>query len=334
MTCRLLLLGLALFALREAGAEGLSPERLGVIFNSNDDSSVRVAQYYVRKRKIPPMNVIGLPVPDRAVIDREALKQMRNSLLAELPSSVQSLLLVWSRPYAVECMSITTAVAAGYQAGFCEPGCSPTTRNPLFDTSGWLPADTIGWLPAMLLPSQDESLARAVIDRGVAADGSQPSATLYLVRTQDPARSARSKGYPDAEVLLSNRIRVRELTTPIGRPPEDIVGYFTGAVRVEELPRLVFRPGAAADHLTSTGGVLEGSGQMSALEWLKQGATASYGSVSEPCAHAGKFPNPAVLFDHYLRGDTMLEAYWKSVLMPGQGLFIGEPLARPFGVAR
>ena len=26
----------------------------------------------------------------------------------------------------------------------------------------------------------------------------------------------------------------------------------------------------------------------------------------------------------------MIEAYWKSVYMPGQGLFIGEPLARPF----
>ncbi len=34
---------------------------------------------------------------------------------------------------------------------------------------------------------------------------------------------------------------------------------------------------------------------------------------------------------HYLNGDTLIEAYWKSVLMPGQGIFIGEPLARPFG---
>jgi hypothetical protein len=24
-------------------------------------------------------------------------------------------------------------------------------------------------------------------------------------------------------------------------------------------------------------------------------------------------------------------AYWKSVMMPGQGIFIGEPLASPFG---
>jgi xylose isomerase len=27
----------------------------------------------------------------------------------------------------------------------------------------------------------------------------------------------------------------------------------------------------------------------------------------------------------------LIEAYWKSVAWPGQGLFVGEPLARPWG---
>lgn len=331
MARRLLLVGLALVAFGGARAEGLSPERLGVIFNSNDKTSIRVAQYYQQRRHIPAVNLVGLPVPDRAVINRDDLKQLRILMLAQLPSRVQSLLLIWSKPYAVECMSITTAIAAGYHPAFCEPGCGITAPNPLFDTSGWLPADTTGWLPAMLLPSQDGALAEAVIDRGIKADGSQPPGTLYLVWTQDGARNVRAAGYADTAALVSQRLQVRKLTTPIVRPPADIIGYFTGVARVEELPKLVFRPGAAADHLTSTGGVLEGSQQMSALEWLRQGATASYGSVSEPCAHLGKFPNPAVLFNHYLKGDTLLEAYWKSVAMPGQGLFIGEPLARPFG---
>lgn len=73
---------------------------------------------------------------------------------------------------------------------------------------------------------------------------------------------------------------------------------------------------------------------MSALEWLAQGATATYGTVSEPCNHLEKFPDISVLMRHYLRGETILEAYWKSVAMPGQGLFIGEPLARPYAAHR
>jgi hypothetical protein len=69
---------------------------------------------------------------------------------------------------------------------------------------------------------------------------------------------------------------------------------------------------------------------MSALRWLEAGATGSYGTVVEPCNLLGKFPNPGVLMRHYLQGSTLIEAYWRSVQMPGEGIFIGEPLAAPF----
>jgi hypothetical protein len=32
----------------------------------------------------------------------------------------------------------------------------------------------------------------------------------------------------------------------------------------------------------------------------------------------------------YIKGNSLIEAYWKSVAWPGQGIFIGEPLAKPF----
>jgi uncharacterized protein (TIGR03790 family) len=313
-----------------AHAEGLSADRLGVIYDTARPASVRIATYYAAQRGVPAANLIGLPMPDQAVIARADLARLRRILLDRLPSNVQSLLLVWSRPYAVECMSITSAFAAGYQPGFCEPGCGRTTISPLFDTQGWLPADTTGWLPAMMLPIDDEQLARAVIDRGVRADGTKPTDVVYLIRTPDVSRNVRADGYHDTEALVGRRVRIHEESTPIRHPLPDAIAYFTGAERVTELHQVAFRDGAAADHLTSTGGVLEGSTQMSALEWLRQGATASYGSVSEPCNHTGKFPSPTVFLDHYLRGDSLLEAYWKSVAMPGQGLFIGEPLARPY----
>ncbi len=151
----------------------------------------------------------------------------------------------------------------------------------------------------MLLPSRDEALARAVIDRGIQADGSRPKGTAYLVRTRDSARNVRATGFADAEARAAGRVLVRELNTPVVRGPTGAIAYFTGVVRVDELQKIAFLPGAAADHLTSTGGALESTDQMSALEWLRQGATASYGSVSEPCAHLGKFPSPAVFLDHY-----------------------------------
>jgi uncharacterized protein (TIGR03790 family) len=315
---------------RSGHAEGLSADRLGVIYSLDESASRDLAQTYATQRGIPAANVVGIHLPDTDAMSPEMFTLVRGQALAHLPTAVQSLLLVWSRPYAVGCMSITTAFAAGYRAAFCESGCALTAVNPLFDTDGWLPADTVGWWPAMLLPTNDRELARNVIRRGVASDGTAPPGIVYLVRTQDAARNVRAAAYDATEVLLGNRIRTLQLSTPILHNLPAAIGYFTGAAQVDELSRVHFRPGAVADHLTSTGGVLYGGGQMSALAWLKQGATGSYGSVSEPCNHPEKFPSPAVFFNHYVRGETLLEAYWKSVGMPGQGLFIGEPLARPY----
>jgi len=99
---------------------------------------------------------------------------------------------------------------------------------------------------------------------------------------------------------------------------------------VRGLDTLRFLPGAIADHLTSAGGVLTGHDQMSVLRWLDAGATASYGAVVEPCNFQTKFPQPSVVIAHYARGERLIEAYWKSVAWPGQGVFVGEPLAAPF----
>lgn len=313
-----------------ARAEGLYPDRLGVIFDLDDIHSRRIAAYYAERRDIPSINVIGIHVPYGDVWVPADFMQVRARLLALLPSRVQSLLLVWSAPYAVGCMSVTTAFAAGYRRGFCEPGCSRTYVNPLYDTAGWLPADTLGWFPAMLLPSADEKLAQSVIDRGISADQATRPGTLYLIRTTDWARNVRAMTYDRVSLLLGNGMTIVRDLPPAG-PIADAIGYFTGAKRVEELARIQFRPGALADHLTSSGGKLDGFTQMPALAWLAQGATASYGTVSEPCSYLEKFPSIGVLFEHYRHGETALESYWKSVVMPGQGLFIGEPLSRPYG---
>lgn len=317
-----------------ANAEGLTPERLGVLYNLDDPSSPQIARLYAERRSIPPANVLGIHLGKESVLAPEALAPVRKRALDLLPGAVQSLALVWSRPYAVGCMSITTAFAAGYRREFCEPGCKPTAPNPLFDSEGWLPTDTVGWWPAMLIPTDDPARARALIERGIVADAMSPTGMAYLVRTPDASRNVRAATYADVELTLANRIHIVELSTPITQVVPATIAYFTGAAHVEELAHIRFLPGAVADHLTSTGGVLAGGHQMSAIAWLDQGATASYGTVSEPCNLLTKFPDIGVLLRHYARGETVLEAYWKSVAMPGQGIFIGEPLARPYATRR
>jgi uncharacterized protein (TIGR03790 family) len=325
---------LALIAIGCANASSLSAERLGVIYNIDDSTSESVARAYARRRAIPIENVLGVHLGRADVISPAAFTPSRDALILQLPASVQSLALVWSRPYAVGCMSVTTAMAAGYRPEFCQPGCGLTAVNPLYDADDWLPADTVGWWPAMLLPTGDAHFAAALIARGMLADKGNASGTVYLMRTADAARNVRAATYPRVELMEGDLVHIVELTAPIAAELPDAIGFFTGAARVDNLAQIHFLPGAVADHLTSTGGVLYGGSQMSALEWLTHGATATYGSVSEPCNHLEKFPDIDVFLKHYLHGETVLEAYWKSVKMPGQGLFIGEPLASPYVTRR
>jgi uncharacterized protein (TIGR03790 family) len=227
-------------------------------------------------------------------------------------------------------MSITTAFAAGYDEAFCARGCKATRPSPYFNTDSRRPHEEYGWRPAMLLAGTSFDDVKALIDRGVAADGARPPGAGYLVSTSDAARNVRSRFYPGIMLMQSDRFRFKLIQSNTVSYRADVMFYFTGLARVTGIDTNRFLPGAIADHLTSSGGRLTDSRQMSSLRWLEAGATGSYGTVVEPCAFTQKFPRPDIVIDRYLNGETLLEAYWKSVAWPGQGVFIGEPLAAPF----
>ena len=172
---------------------------------------------------------------------------------------------------------------------------------------------------------------KALIDRGIMADNSRPSGTAYLLSTTDPARNVRAVIFPDAVKESAGLVDVKLIRDDFIENKDDVLFYFTGKESVAHLDSLKFRPGAIADHLTSAGGQLTGQYQMSSVRWLEAGATGSFGTVVEPCNHLAKFPNPAVVMYWYLAGNSLIEAYWKSVQWPGEGIFIGEPLAKPYG---
>jgi uncharacterized protein (TIGR03790 family) len=182
----------------------------------------------------------------------------------------------------------------------------------------------------MLLAASNEAAGRALIERGALADGSAPQGNVYLLSTSDPKRNTRLPAFERAVRLGRPDLRVHLLQQDVLEGASDVLGYFTGLASVHAITTNHFLPGAVADHLTSLGGKLTDSSQMSALRWLEAGATASYGTVVEPCNFPAKFPDPGLLLSYYRRGDTLIEAYWRSVAMPGQGVFIGEPLARPW----
>lgn len=315
----------------------LTAADLGLLINSNDPYSVAVGEYYARRRGIPEAQILRVQLPVRASLSLPEFEALQASVRQRMGPQVQGLALAWTQPYAVECNSITSALALGFQPEICKQSCAPSRPSPYFSYPGRKPFSDLGLRPSMLLAARSVESAQALIERGIAADHSLPSflpAQAYFVSTPDAARSVRSVLFPPASSIRALGLEARRESSEAlpARLPRALL-MVTGLARVEGLDRIEWLPGALADHLTSFGGLLERNSpqeQMSALDWLESGATASYGTVSEPCNHLQKFPHPQILLLSYAQGLSALEAYWHSVAWPGQGVFVGEPLAAPF----
>jgi uncharacterized protein (TIGR03790 family) len=319
---------------------GLTGAEVAVVVNENDPQSVDVGLYYLMKRSIPKENLIRVRFdPTAEEMDRAEFERVKAQVDAATPKDVQAFALTWTRPFRVGCMSVTTAFAFGYDQEHCASGCTSTRSSPYYNSDSRRPYDDHGMRPAMLIAGKDAGEARRLIDRGVASDGTWPEGTGYLVETSDANRNVRAAQYRAILDHFDGAFRLEHVRADALRGREDVMFYFTGLAVVEGIDSNRYLPGAVADHLTSTGGVLTssgpptgpGPGQMSVLRWLEAGATGSFGAVVEPCNVPTKFPQPGLVMARYLRGETLIEAYWKSVVMPGQSVFVGEPLANPFG---
>lgn len=321
----------------QAGADpqlprtGLTAQEVAVIINDDDPLSVQTGNYYQKARQIPPANVIHVRfAAGRSALSKEEFQQLKAQIDKDTPAQVQAYAVAWTAPYRVGCMSITSALAFGFNQEYCSSTCGPTKASPYFNSPSLYPATDLKMRPAMLLAGTRFEQVKALIDRGVASDHSFPTGRAYLLNTPDKARSVRSAFFQQTAKELANVYPVEILETGAISDKQDVLFYFTGLTHVPQLQTLEFLPGALADHLTSTGGQLTDSTQMSSLRWLEAGATASYGTVVEPCNHVQKFPVPGIAMFFYATGATAIEAYWKSVAWPGEGVFIGEPLAKPF----
>lgn len=310
----------------------MGPNDLGVIVNDADPLSVRIAQYYQAKRGIPDSNMIHVHFKPGATVMSEAeFARIKAQVDTETPQQVQAYALTWAKPYRVDCMSITTAFAAGFDKKFCANGCTLTQPDPYFNSASITPYKDFKLRPTMSLAGSNFTAVKQLIDRGVRSDDTYPEGTGYLLDTSDKNRNVRARVYDPLMQYMGGIVKLDRIKADYIEDKPDVLFYFTGVAQVAKLDSNTFVPGAIADHLTSAGGQLTDSFQMSSLRWLEAGATGSYGAVIEPCNYPEKFPNPAIVISRYTQGETLIEAYWKSVLMPGQGIFIGEPLAKPYG---
>jgi len=314
---------------------GLRARDLAVVINDSDPASVEIGRYYAAKRGIAASRVIHVRFPRHPVMNLGDFMRVKEVLDARLGPEVQALALAWTAPFRVECMSVTAAFALGFDpASYCAEGCLTTKPSPYFNSASYAPYTDHRVRPAMLLAAGDVAGGKQLIDRGLRSDEAWPEGKAYLMNTSDSGRNVRAETYARVKEVLGPAYPIEQVDADALEGKSDIMFEFTGVARVAAMTSNRFLDGAIADHLTSWGGGLIGYDQTTAVDWLAAGATGSYGTTTEPCSFRAKFPDVVVAMAHYLMGETLIEAYWKSVLMPGQGVFVGDPLARPFGGVR
>ena len=200
-------------------------------------------------------------------------------------------------------------------------------------------ATLLGWhgLQGQSVPDLLAGLARSA-----AADGTHPEGTVYLMDHPDIRARTRKPFFEQTVEALAARGRKAVVLVKgeggedgvLPQGHDDVVGLVAGIAGFQWAGSgSTMQPGALAEHLTSFGGRLDGSGQTKLTAFLAAGAAGSSGTVCEPLAIWQKFPAP-FLHVHYADGCSLAEAYYQSVMGPYQLLIVGDPLTRPFAHLR
>ncbi len=343
-----------------AGGSGLN---VAIVVNQRSTNSIQLGNYYAELRQVPAENLLRVnwagSLTDWSKADFETtLLQPLTAMLAGrgLSNQVDTVLLSMDIPYRVVqsgagssngCNSTTSALFYGFQPDGAAPAAGLPVSCGLPDASfnhyagSELPfrgvAHGNAWLAFMLTASNLAS-AKAIVDRGIVSDGTFPTQRVFLTKSTDTARNVRYLSFDDA--IMDARVLGRAELVWTNLACTDgcwmtfgpMLGCLIGQ-RTFTIPPNSFMPGAIADSLTSYGGSLfTVNDQTTLLAPLTAGATASYGTVIEPCNWLEKFPSPRAYF-YQSRGFSIAESYYQSLTNPFQGLLVGEPLAAPFAAS-
>lgn len=341
-----------------AGFAGGGPYNTLVVVNTNSADSVELGTYYAGRHGIPARQIcrLGLATNLATVTSNEfrswLLAPITNYLATNsLSGRIDYVVLCWDFPTRVrDVEGVTPGLFYGFKnaPGYFEApaGCKlpAYTANAYYraerafhSADGW--NATNGFIAFHLIASNLPT-AKLVADRGAAAQASFPPATFYLANLGDQARGVREQLFADTQFsflslpgIAASCVLVPYYQLLSGKT--NVIGYQDGYSYIESTIRNnnTWLPGVCADILTSYSGMVAGftnvTSQSTVLDWMGIGATASYGTVQEPCAYLEKFADPRMAF-LYARGFTAGEAYYMAVAAPYQGLLAGDPLAAPF----
>ena len=344
-TLALVLLSGALAFKLKAGGSGLNTV---VVVNQTSSNSCALGNYFCESRQVPPQNVLYINWSEGNTLwtsndfQTNLLIPLLNMLAAnQLTNQIDYLVLSMDIPFQTSfgpvVNSTTSALFYGSRQGDGSDPLGVTNSyagsEAVFRESAPVGAPGYSFL-ATMITANSLAQAEALVDQGVASDGTFPSQPVILEKSSDPLRNIRYPYFDNAifnATILGNSSILHTSSDSVSWPG-GCRGFQTGLAQFS-VPQYTFVPGAIADSMTSFGGIIFGANsQTNLLAFINAGAAGSYGTVVEPNADTQKFPNPQDYF-YQARGFSLAESFYQSINAPYLGLTVAEPLAAPFALA-
>lgn len=349
-----------LAAIPNTGPSTGDSSRVLVVMNENDPNSIRIAGYYLQKRKISRDQLVTLKTstddnisPDKYKSDietpiRQALAKNKNIDFIVLTKGVP-LRLLDQGGYSVDAtlasmdLNVEPIAQTPGKFGISEDPETAVNRcmSPYFNKDEtfshqkfgmYLVTRLIGYTVEDCLKLVDDSLAAKPSNAPILLD-SQPQFGPKSGRWDLELDMNRAN-----EKLSAKGIDVYyEKTEDFSDGREALSGYSSWGSNDPKFDaaayhRLKFVPGALAETFVSTSGRTFNptkGGQSLIADLIQQGVTGVKGYVSEPFTFA--LCRPSILFDRYTSGYNLAESFYAaSPVIKWKDIVVGDPLCRPY----
>ncbi len=329
-------------------------ERTLVVVNRRSADSDRVGRYYVAQRGIAPSHVVTIDVPTSDEVgdiefQRSIVSPVRAAIEA-LPVRIDFIVLTKGVPirvarkngYSVDAllagMNLPIAPMVGLDTVWMR-----RYRNPYFNARAPFNSDAYGMFLVTRLDCGRVEDCLALVDRATAARGVAGPFffdAFPMRRGGDGYAEMNRRLYAGAfAVRLLGYVSTIDSSERFVAPTEPVMGYASwgsndGQFDSTAYHAVRFLPGALAETFVSTSARTFGpvtGGQSRIVDLIAQGVTGVKGYVSEPYTYA--LAKPEILFDRYLRGATLAEAFYAaSPMILWKDLVIGDPLCAPYAL--
>ena len=327
-------------------------ERVLVVINDRSAQSDSIGRYYVQQRAIHSSHVLRVSLPET---DEVGELEFQSNLVSPVRAAIAAL------PVRIDFILLTTGIPIrvarknGYSVDALLAGMNlpipPMVgldsvwlgryRNPYYNATGPFDSDRYGMYLVTRLACHHLHHCRALVDHAINA---RPARGPFFFdaapsRPATDGYSATNLGLFQGAAWLRRMGAIVEIDSAAAfvAPRSPVMGYVSWGSNDNRYDSTAyhavrFLPGAIAETFVSTSARTFAptvGGQSRIIDLIEQGVTGVKGYVSEPYTVA--LAEPTILFDRYLRGATLAEAFYAaSRMVQWKDLVVGDPLCAPY----